>query len=252
MLAEATVYRVAAMDVLEEQIEDHETVWLMPRNPGRAPKAVVYHTGGGETARVIADGGDAKRGILSLLVEHGYVVCSVTSDTRHWGSPRALTANDLLFDAVQSRYGLDKIGILCQSMGGLSAYSWSCRNPTSVTGIYGVYPVTNLGSMLEGSLGCGIAEVYSAQGVDLDLDRPEYDPICQIAALAGAGVPAMHRHGRLDEVVDYRRNAEDFGKAYRDAGALFRLVTVPGLGHEADPAFFKPAEVLGFFQGLAW
>lgn len=230
----------------------YETVWIFPSTLIDKPRVVVYHTGGGETARVLADDGNEKRGIFARLAESGYVVTSVTSTPDHWGSPLALRANDALLSGIRSRFDVEKIGVMCQSMGGLSAYIWSCRNPEVVVGIYGVYPVTNLGSRLKGSLGSSISKVYTSQGVDLGTDLSSYDPIKQIGSLVRMGVPAKHRHGDADALVEYGANARKFAEAYDKLGGNFELVTVQGLGHQADPDFFKPEEVLDFMDSLKW
>lgn len=213
---------------------------------------VIYHTGGGETAEVLADPGNEKRGILEALSSAGYLVTSITSTRDHWGSPISLGANDLLYEWASSEFRVGEVAILCQSMGGLSAYNWLCRNGEKVRGIYGIYPVTNLGSMLQGDLGEAIGKVYQGQGINVRDSLSIYDPIRQIVKTRVADIPAKHRHGDADLLVRYRENALDFAKAYRKSGGEMDLVTVKGLGHEANPAFFAPEEVVAFMDSLDW
>jgi hypothetical protein len=137
-------------------------------------------------------------------------------------------------------------------MGGLSAYNWICRNREKVLGVYGIYPVTNLGSMLTGALGETIGEVYQRQGINLSESLQIYDPIRQLGSVNLNSIPARHRHGDADLLVRYRENALDFANAYRRSGGNLELITVEGLGHEANPAFFDPEEVVDFMGSLDW
>jgi len=212
----------------------------------------MYHTGGGETATVLNEGENEKSGIFEALSDAGYIIASATSGPAHWGSPVALRANDVLFRAIRSRFGVSQVAILCQSMGGLSAYSWASRNPQSVLGIYGLYPVTDLGSMLRGELGEKILQVYKSQGVDLSKDLESYNPIDRLSPIVASGIVAKHRHGEEDRLVEYGPNAREFAEVFRDLGGSFELVPVPGLGHEANPRFFDSQEVLDFMEGLRW
>ncbi len=240
------------MDIQRGRIGDLETVSILPSPSTNLGRIVVYHTGGGESADVLADPGNEKCGIFSGLSRAGYPVTSITSRPDHWGSPISLKANDLLYDWALSQFGIEVVGILCQSMGGLSTYNWACRNPDRVVGIYGIYPVTNLAAMLRGVLGGTIETIYGEQGVNLALDLRNYDPIQQIASLCRRGVPAMHRHGDADQLVEYGANALEFSRAYNGLGGRLELITLDGLGHEAHPAFFKPEEVVGFMDSLDW
>ncbi len=215
-------------------------------------RVIVYYTGGGESAEVIADPRNEKRGILSELAARGYVVASVSSRPDHWGSPVVLDANDALFGWIRGDLRVSKVGILCQSMGGLSAYSWACRHPEKVCGIYGIYPVTNLGSMLAGALRERISDVYAQQGIDINERSAEFDPIREIESSCLARVPAMHRHGKEDALVQYGPNAVEFSRAYRRSGGRLKLLSVEGLGHEAHPTFFNPAEAAAFMDSLHW
>jgi pimeloyl-ACP methyl ester carboxylesterase len=218
----------------------------------KRPRVVAYHTGAGETAKVLSDPKNEKRGILDALSGAGYVVTSITSTKDHWGSPVSLKANDALYAWIRSDFSTQKIGLLCQSMGGLSAYNWACRNPKAVLGVYGIYPVTNLAAMLRGPAGPVIAKVYERQEIDLSKEISTFDPIQQIGPLSRGGVPAKHRHGDADALVEYEPNALRFAQAYAKSGGRFELVPVKGLGHQVDPSFFNAEEVLGFMDSLNW
>lgn len=233
-------------------VQGYEVVTVYPSEKVKRPRVVVYHTGAGETAKVLSDPKNEKRGILDSLSDAGYLVTSITSTKDNWGSPVSLKAYDALYDWIRSDFSTQKIGLLCQSMGGLSAYNWACRNTGAVLGVYGIYPVTNLAAMLRGAAGPIIAKVYEGQGIDLGKEISIFDPIQQIGSLSRAGVPAKHRHGDADALVEYEPNAVRFGQEYARSGGRFQLVTVKGLGHQADPSFFNPEEVLGFMDSLKW
>ena len=233
-------------------VQGYEVVTVFPTKKAKRPRVVAYHTGAGETARVLSDPRNEKRGILKALSGAGYVVTSITSTKDHWGSPVALKAHDALYGWIRSDFSTRKIGLLCQSMGGLSAYNWACRNPRAVLGVYGIYPVTNLAAMLKGPAGPVIAKVYEAQGIDLGREISSFDPIRQIGYLGRDGVPAKHRHGDADALVEYEPNALRFALAYTKSGGKLELVSVKGLGHQVDPSFFNAEEVLAFMDSLKW
>ena len=240
------------MKVSRSEIFDHEVFTLSRSMGSGSDRVVIYHTGGGETARVLADPANEKRKIFEALTSAGYLVAAVTSSTDHWGSPRSIRAHDILYDRIASGVGDGRIAILCQSMGGLSAYSWTCRHPERVLGIYGIYPVTNLDSMIRGKLGNTIEGVYSQQGINIHDALCEFDPIRQIESAGISGIPAKHRHGDSDLLVRYKENAIDFARVYRDRGGSLDLMTIRGLGHEANPAFLDPDEVVDFVNSLGW
>jgi len=233
-------------------VQGHEVVTVHPSNMPKRPRVLAYHTGAGETARVLSDPRNEKRGILKALSGAGYVVTSITSTKDHWGSPVAIKAHDALYGWIRSHFPTRKIGLLCQSMGGLSAYNWACRNSRAVLGVYGIYPVTNLTAMLRGPAGPVIAKVYQGQGIDLGKEISSFDPIQQIGYLGREGVPAKHRHGEADALVEYEPNALRFALAYVKSGGRFELVPVKGLGHQVDPNFFNAEEVLAFMDSLRW
>jgi hypothetical protein len=233
-------------------LSGHEVVTLSLPEAYDPRRVVIYHTGGGETAKVLDNPTNEKRSIFKALIGAGYIVTSVTSSGRHWGSPEALVAHDLLYEWVAEEYGVRRVAIFCQSMGGLSAYNWTCRNPLKVLGIYGIYPVTNLPSLMIERLVGSIVDIYARYDIDIRSSMSEYDPISQIISSDISGIPVMHRHGDSDELVKYRENALEFARVFRDAGGALDLVKVGGLGHEANPAFFVPDEVLGFMDSLDW
>ncbi len=240
------------MRVVLGNISGREAVTIYPSIVTDETRIVAYHTGAGETARVLSDVKNEKAEIFAVLSGAGHLVTSITSTRDHWGSSVALQAHDALFEWICSQFSPRRIGVLCQSMGGLSAYNWCCRHVSDVVGVYGIYPVTNLASMLRGSLLPVISAVYSRQGIDLSQDLALYDPIRQVGRLAHKRIPAMHRHGDADQLVQYGPNALEFAEVYRKHGGRFELVTVPGLGHQVDPAFFNAVEVLRFMNSLSW
>jgi len=227
-------------------------VTIRPASMSKNPRVIVYHTGAGETAAVLMDPRNEKAGILDALCNACYVVSSITSTKDHWGSPVSIRAHDVLYAWVRSNFSVRRIALLCQSMGGLSAYNWACRNVESVLGVYGIYPVTNLSAMLRGPAGPTICKVYEKQGIDLEREVSAFDPIRQIAPLSRAGVPAKHRHGDADTLVEYGPNALQFAEEYARHGGRFELETVKGLGHQVDPKFFDAEEVLAFMNSLSW
>lgn len=88
-----------------------------------------------------------------LLLEKGYAVFDIngsnqengTSGAKNMGSPRTILAYKKAYDYITSRYHIDeKIFVHGTSMGGLSAYNFTRRNPSIVRAVCLVYPVTDL------------------------------------------------------------------------------------------------------------
>lgn len=193
---------------------------------------VAYHTGAGETcASLTATEASAsdKAGIVKLLLERGFVVCSITSGPAHWGDPSAEEAHEALYQYMQGTFPVaKKVNIWMQSMGGMSAYPWAIRHPDRVLRMYGVYPITNRTEMGARS------------------------PIHNLEPLAKEEVKIMHRHGLADTVVPFDLNAKQFEEAYKKLGGQIKIIAVPGLGHQVDPLLFVSDEVADFFQGKSF
>ena len=211
------------------KVEGRDAIILLPEIEGvRDPLPwVVYHTGAGETCEVIADTeGEAKPPIIRLLLEKGFLVCSITSGAQHWGARYAEEAHEDLYKYVRETFPVtNKVNLLVQSMGGTSGYPWAASHPERVQAIYGIYPVTNLSSM------------------------GGRNPIDNLEPLARHKISIMHRHGLEDASVPFKQNAEEFQEAYEKLGGEIRIIALPGLGHQYHELFFQPEEVVDFFQG---
>jgi len=210
------------------KVGKHDATVIMPKVPSedRKLKWAIYHTGAGENCNVIIGGGDTEKPpIIKMLLENGFLVCTITSGEQHWGNPAAEAAHEALYRYVTEIFPVQKkVDLLVQSMGGTSAYPWAISHPERIHRIYGIYPVTNLESM------------------------GDRNPIHNLKPLAENNISIMHRHGTEDKSVPFEQNARQFEEAYRRIGGNIRIIPIPGLGHQVHPLFFVPEEVTAFFM----
>lgn len=211
------------------EIKGREATVIMPEITEKLNglKWVVYHTGAGEDCNSITgEGAIEKPPIIKLLLEDGFLVCTITSGTQHWGSPSAEEAHDDLYAYMVREFPVEKkVNILAQSMGGTSAYPWASSNPEKVERIYGIYPITN----------------YKSMG--------GRNPIDNLKVLAEHNIRIMHRHGTEDKSVPFEENAKLFEEAYKNIGGSIKITSVPGVGHQYHPLIFVARDVLDFFNG---
>jgi pimeloyl-ACP methyl ester carboxylesterase len=215
------VYRV--------KIGERDAVIILPRAEKLEPPLpwVVYHTGAGEPGDVIANEGPVEKPpIIKRLLTDGFLVASITSGTQHWGDPSAEVAHEQLYQYIRATFPVrPRVNLFAQSMGGTSAYPWASQHPERVERIYGIYPITNRPAM------------------------GARNPIQNLAPLAKARVPVLHRHGTEDKSVPFEPNAKQFEQTYRELGGPIRVIPVPGLGHQYDAKLFVADEIAAFFAG---
>jgi|GEM_PF-1969503 len=215
--------------IYRAQVGKRDTTVMVPAGKLKGPllKWVAYHTGAGEDSRVITGEGDTEKPpIIKMLLENGFLVCTITSGKEHWGDPSAEEAHEDLYQYVKTVFPVQiKVNILAQSMGGTSAYPWASSHPGRVCRIYGIYPVTNLESM------------------------GNRNPIRNLKPLADHDISIMHRHGTDDKSVPFEQNARQFEETYKRLGGNIRIIPVAGVGHQVHPLMFIPEEVSNFFMG---
>lgn len=140
----------------------------------------------------------------------------------------------LLVDQVQSTYGLTaRPSLYCQSRGGLQGLNFACDNPTKVTRIACLYPVTN-------------PVVYPGRGVPLILAHSKTDEEFDAVMASGktilraftpnaksttlSSIPVCMWHGDIDSVVPKSLTTDVFA---RFCGA--HVKTISNFGHETVP-----------------
>jgi pimeloyl-ACP methyl ester carboxylesterase len=159
------------------------------------------------------------------------------------GSPASAKVNQAFYERLTSNFSLNrKARLIGQSNGGLIAYAWAFRHPDSVDRIFGIYPATDFRTWP------GLEKVISfpPSGLGYDLTLPEltrraaeFNPIDNLAPLAKARVKILHIHGDMDLVVPAGPNSETFVERYNALGGRARLISVPGVGHQAVKAFYE-------------
>jgi pimeloyl-ACP methyl ester carboxylesterase len=122
-------------------------------------------------------------------------------------------------------------------------YNWAAANPDRVACIGAIFPVCDLGALDDLEL------VGSAYGMDANSfleDLHEYNPIDHLAPLVDAGVPILHVHGERDELIPLDLHTGELARRYRRLGGEIRVITIPGVGHEVHPAFFRCQALVEF------
>jgi Domain of Unknown Function (DUF1080)/Trehalose utilisation/Prolyl oligopeptidase family len=161
-----------------------------------------------------------------------------------YGSPNGRNKYDQFYKYLTtSRKFGDKPALLARSRGGLMLYSWAIENPGSVSGIAGIYPVTDIASYPGLERACAAYEL-SAEQLKADLSR--YNPVDRVAPLAEAQVPIFHIHGDQDDVVPLKENSLLLAERYRMFGGEIDLEVVAGQGHNMWDGWFQSERLVEF------
>ncbi len=166
------------------------------------------------------------------------------------GSPASAKVNQAFYERLTSEFALNrKARLIGQSNGGLIAYAWAFRHPESVDRIFGIYPATDFRTWP--GLDKVITYPPAGLGYDLTLDQltrraAEFNPIDNLAPLAKARVKILHVHGDQDTVVPAGPNSETLLARYKTLGGQADLITVPGIGHQVNKAFYECAPASAF------
>lgn len=135
--------------------------------------------------------------------------------------------------------------LLARSRGGLMLYSWAARNPESVSGIAGIYPVCNLASYPGIPRAAG---AYNLTADQLTAELPKHNPIARLAPLAKANVPIFHLHGDIDKVVPLEENSALLAKRYHELDGKMELEVVRGQGHNMWNGWFQSETLVKFIR----
>jgi pimeloyl-ACP methyl ester carboxylesterase len=81
---------------------------------------------------------------------------------------------------------------------------------------------------------------------DLIARLGEFNPISNLAGLAGRKVPMLSVHGDNDAVVPCNDNPRLLKEHYEAAGGTCSVKIIHGGGHEVTPAFFECQELIDF------
>lgn len=165
-------------------------------------------------------------------------------------SPAAAEVCQEFHDLLVSKYGLNKRArSLAHSHGGLIAYGWAFRNPTSVDRIGGMCPATDFRTYP--TLPAVVSTPAKGLGYGLTLEElerraNEFNPVDNLAPLAKAGVKILHLHGDKDLLIPTGANSTELARRYRALGGDAEIVLLPGLGpnkrgHDGPELYDSPA-----------
>ena len=165
------------------------------------------------------------------------------------GSPRAAERCEEFHRLLIEQHGLNpRARLMAQSNGGLIAYAWAYRHPSSVDRIAGIYPATDLHSWP----GLQNLVAYPAKGLGFDLTQEqlaprlaEFNPIDNLAPLAKARAKLLHIHGDHDKLVPIEVNSVELVRRYKSLGGSAELIVVKGFGHGGAP-FFQSRRLVAY------
>jgi Carbohydrate esterase, sialic acid-specific acetylesterase/Prolyl oligopeptidase family len=214
-------------------------LYLPPEGKRTNPQPWVLY---GPTLPPLPD--EAERWMHERFVAAGVAVVGVDVGEAY-GSPKSHPAFDALHAELVRRGFASKGCLLGRSRGGLLTVSWGTMRPERVSGVAGIYPVYDVRSYP------GVTKAAPAYGVtpeELTARLSELNPISRVEVLARAGVPAFLIHGDQDVVVPLPENSGEFVHRYQavGAGALVKLVVLPGQGHNMFEGFFRSTELVDF------
>ena len=140
-------------------------------------------------------GNVAHRNYVEKALAAGFHVAGVDVGAS-CGCPKAAEVCQEFFEQLISKYGLHKRArVLAHSHGGLIAYGWAFRHPACVDRIAGMCPATDFRTypMLPNVItGPTKGLDYGLSLEELEHRSREFNPIDNLAPLAGAGVKILH------------------------------------------------------------
>ncbi len=163
-----------------------------------------------------------------------------------YGSPKSHPVFDALYrELTEKRQFAPKPCLFGRSRGGLWVSSWAIAHPERVAGLIGIYPVFDFRTYP--SVGKA-APAYALSVEELTARADEFNPIARVDALARARIPVVLIHGDVDTVVPLRENSAELVRRYEaaGAGALVKLITLKGQGHNFYEGFFHSSELVTF------
>jgi hypothetical protein len=162
-----------------------------------------------------------------------------------YGSPQGCAVYSDFYKHLVTNEGFNsKPCLLARSRGGLMHYSWAADHVDSISGIAGIYPVTNVASYPGIERACG---AYQMNADELKADLETYNPVDRLSGLAKANVPIHHIHGALDDLVPLDVNSAMVAERYKALGGTkMTLEVIDDQGHNMWPGFFESEKLVRF------
>lgn len=198
-------------------------VLVVPQH--RNGRLAVYVHGASQHGTSAVDNQSTAR-ITKALVEAGYVVAASDAGGNAWGSAASIAEYGTLIDTVKQAYGLGRVYVVAESMGGLAGARLAARD--DVRAWAGVFPVCNVASLT---------------GPDL---------LAQISAVWPSGAPAWTSPVRWPhKPVTVWASAEDTTVPARSngwaCGAVVGATIVHTRGQHGDRSNYDGAAVVELF-----
>jgi hypothetical protein len=214
---------------------------------------VIYFHGGGETQTAILTGLVNQYGVVSALINAGYIVTgSASSSDDEFGAQRDLNDYVDLYNYVVAHYNIGPVLFLSASDGGFSSLNlftkWTIPN---VIAWAGIYPTCNLGwaySYSEIPFAGYINSDYGITGVNGQTYTnltTGHDPALKPGLAFHSAY--MRFYASYDDVTVLRTDNSDLISAHA-AGSTMESTVVTCTGLHGDPSCFQPSDVLAFYQ----
>jgi pimeloyl-ACP methyl ester carboxylesterase len=211
--------------------EKAHTVVLLPRVP-RGRLALYLHGSGG-TERTLIDTRKRER-VAEALLADGYVVAAALAGGNQWGNAATVRDYRSLAATLQRRYGLTRVYLVAESMGGLAGMQLG-RTLPAAKALVGIYPVCDLRTMVRHrSFTAAIRAAWAGRSPKA------------VEPVAPATVPMLVWASPDDTVVPRSTNGAACVARAAASGTPATLVST--VGEHGDPSNFRPADVVRFFD----
>ena len=213
-----------AFVILPQKVEGKTPwVWYAPTLPGLPSKVEVW--------------------MFERFLSNGIAIAGIDVG-ESYGSPEGRQKFSALYEyLVMERQFSAKPCLLARSRGGLMLYNWAVENSEKVSGIAGIYPVSNLVSYpgLEKAAGA-----YKMTADELKKELVKHNPIDRLKPLAEKRVPILHLHGDQDKPVPYEKNTAILAERYKALGGPIEVELFKGRGHNMWEGWFQSEKLTQF------
>jgi hypothetical protein len=228
----------------EDYTVNGTTVYVAPPTGAANGKAILYVGGSGEAADAFWTAGD-KAGIEAAVDTAGYHVAGMASD---WGNQDSIDTCEALYAFLRATFSMRGVGLLGQSMGGLTSLLTIAAGNTSIRSWAGIYPVCNLRDLYDiGTYDDAIRDAYgiAVDGSDYATKTAGHDPVL-LDADPFTGVAFRFYASPSDTVAPQVTNTDEMIALVEGVAAETTLVGCSG--EHGDVSHFQPSNLVEFFD----
>jgi hypothetical protein len=222
---------------------------LIPTKRDLSGTMVLYCHGSGEVANVW-ETDSLKAGIRDALLNAGHILCASLAGGNLWGNDASNTHYVNLYNQVTSRFTINRVLMIAQSMGGSSGFKIVADNLIpNIKGLYCIYPVSNLANMYgNASYTTAIQTAYGIPGTGTYATQTAgHDPVLFTSAqLQRFTMPVRFTHSYADTVVPRAQHTDIFQPLIAPYAPESGIIT--STGDHGDPSNFIPSDVVSFFS----